>query len=177
MVAAELDENPISGPEDAHTRSLLELPSGDIQNVIMLAGILHCAMADQNPAAALTGGPHILVSLGSRGVLYVGSRTAFSEVEPKLPDELQKGLLDIGISWRLYPAIKIHRSDDIAGSAATLITNGAGDAFCGGFISGFLESPPSGNNYNDAVLRGLEAACNRIRKNSNVFENVRAGVK
>lgn len=104
-------------------------------------------------AVALTDymdvGTHILVSMGETGLLWCRHYVSF-EVDH-------------------FPALDIANPD-----GKTLVTNGAGDAFSGGFVAGLCKGDrgisyidENGSlHYVSAIQCGLEAARRRIMYNS-----------
>jgi sugar/nucleoside kinase (ribokinase family) len=132
----------------------------------------------------LVYGKHVLVSLGQRGVVWFGP----NDLVPVAPNASfapsAEGSFGMHTHWMHFPAAQVPTPRVAA--PAELVTNGAGDAFCGGFMSSLIALHKQAEDvyakrgggrrqtdvvmlreyYVEAIRRGLLAAANKIYKNS-----------
>lgn len=111
-------------------------------------------------------GKHLLISLGSRGVLWCGSKSVLTASKSS-PDDKSRDIIAI--------------DDDIAclhidahplpSNMTSLHTSGAGDAFCAGFISALFDDDSTATSSGptmSCVDKGLSAAYHHIIKSSSI---------
>lgn len=107
---------------------------------------------------------HIIVSMGAKGVLWYSGLLRNAESGSLL--------------FRHFPAIPLPVSETQSKGDVRLVTNGAGDAFLGGFVAAVLRGSSDENDaiindniesYHDAIVCGLDAARVRIMKNYSRF--------
>ena len=140
----------------------------DITDVRILATALHQVMSsslgDSNglSESKLVKGKHVLVTMGSRGVLWCGPLDALNAGAAVVVDES-------GRTATFYlPAISLGPRE----VTAIINTNGAGDAFCSGLLSKMMELHRSRREHDhlpnlECVRAGLLNAHHRIVTNSN----------
>ena len=150
----------------------------DITDVRILATALHQVMSsslgDSNglSESKLVKGKHVLVTMGSRGVLWCGPLDALNAAATQQTDGRRVGAAVVvdesGRTATFYlPAISLGPRE-----ATTIInTNGAGDAFCSGLLSKMMELYRSRREHDhlpnlECVRAGLLNAHHRIVTNS-----------
>lgn len=137
-------------------------------------------------AKGLVYGKHLLVSLGSKGIVWFGPADLVPSQPGPASRPLSEGSFGMHTRWMHFPAAPVSAprgAPGVKSSAPMLVTNGAGDAFCGGFISSLISfhnqkgraaslGRPSPDvamwqeYYVSAIRRGLKAAADRIQRNS-----------
>lgn len=105
-------------------------------------------------------GKHILVSMGSQGILWCGSKYVLQRDPDIQSQEKSNGLspltvIDDEVACIHIPAVNIPAEQ-------LLHTSGAGDMFCGGLISHLFSSPRSIGPSAKSIHNGLLAAKNHL---------------
>jgi hypothetical protein len=172
-------------------RRALDSPStgtrDDLSDLILLGGVLHEVMSVNSLQGSLKKkivyGKHVLLSLGRKGIVWFGPKTLMPVAPNASFIPSAEGSFGLHTHWMHFPAAALPMP---RGSAApVLVTNGAGDAFCGGFVSTLIALHKQAENaylmqggrrqsdvvmlreyYVEAIRRGLSTAANKIHKNS-----------
>ena len=186
---AMLENKDVFPPEQrAFIDDIIKSVNVSMNDILVLGATLHRLMSAGGGSST---GSQVLISLGQRGILWISSndylpnsQSPFSRIDS--PTVLN--ILD-QIHWKLFPALPLNLPDKEIDSflhagpegraaviasgihlSASLVTNGAGDAFCGGFIARVISAYDSNESkdsiYSNAIVCGLKAAKTRIKSNS-----------
>jgi sugar/nucleoside kinase (ribokinase family) len=104
-------------------------------------------------------GKHVLISLGSQGIMHIGPLDCFSETDSVLTTTKGK----IGTKVYAAPCTKNMGS-------TRKNSNGAGDSFCAGLLSALISDTGA---FGNAISTGLGAASESLRSQSAVSANLK----